>query len=248
MKPLIKFSSILLLLFLSLSICYCQNITQLPINAHFRGSKESMSKLSRNSKSTYKLPPIDKVFYILSDTFSGIECHGDRFPNLPFDSLFNLETYNYRLPSINKYVSFIICDTSFSIYSNKNPTLYCRNFTYNVSAHLVLYDSLDKSARILPLLYWKSFGEYKRRTFDIDENFDIHLKDYTMADDYETFNSEEIPAFISKYDIKIHSKGEIEVKSPEAFEYDYYTKKIIKRMPSITRIYMPNGEIITKYK
>ncbi|MDP1728443.1 MAG: hypothetical protein Q8M15_16785 [Bacteroidota bacterium] len=223
-------------------------ITQLPIIAHFGYGDYEMSNLVRKSSKVYRLPPIHKVLYIHTDTSKGYECHSLRLePTLSFDSLFNFKTYRYKLPNIYRYQSYLVCDTLFSVYNKRNKDIHtrCHAFVFKIYCYLLLYDSLDKSAKVIALQYMDYPGE-RRRIFDIDKNFKIHLYDYTISSD-DTVGVE-IPALIPKYDVKILPKGEIEVKSPLCKIYDYYSKKVESQIPPTTTRYLLNGKIIKTYE
>jgi hypothetical protein len=162
-----------------------------------------MQKLVEKSARVYRLPTIKKINYYITDSSAGVICPS--LPNLPFDSIFNFKVYRYILPNISKYESYVICDTTFLDY--RVTFGECSEHLMRIHGYLLLYDTLIKEAKVIALYYLDNPGG-RRRTFDIDKNYVIHLQDYGFS--FEKDEPEEIPTF--SYTIKVLPNGNIEIK------------------------------------
>lgn len=205
-------------------------ITKLPFIAHF--DSENMKDLVRNKRETYKLPLIKDIFYINPDSSQTLSC----YDKVEIDSVFNFFRFRYRFPDIGQNNVYLVCDTTFIDYKlNKDLQFLCKNHIYYTHAYLVLFDTITSHANVI-LLFSKSYDF--RRTFDIDENYNIHLLDHELStqDEY----AEEIPT--SKYDILIKNNGDIELTTPQRGWVDEYSKKLTVIAPSYCKVISNEGK------
>jgi len=183
-------------------------ITHLPLLAHFGYS--NMSTLVREKSKLYKLPLIKKIHYVHTDSSRGTVCHSlePKDADMPIDSIFSFKTYRYRLPNIYNYESYLVCDTLPTVYNKtKEYFIRCHAFMFASFGYLILYDTLSGNAKVIALQYWNS-PSGRRRTFDIDKNYEIHLCDYFISED-----PDEGGEYLElTYTIIILPKGEIKVK------------------------------------
>ena len=218
-------------------------ITQLPLMAHFGYDDREMSTLVRKSKNLYKLPPIKKLSYIFTDTSLTPLCKSLRSEdaNFPIDSIFNFRSYRYKLPNISIYESYLICDTTFNNYRFKHEK--CYEYMFRTNGYLILYNRQNNEAKVISVLYMDYPGG-KRRTFDIDKEYNIHLHDYAIAVDGD---SDSVEAPLINYTISVLPKGEIKVHAHEFVMRNDLGTILLKR-PALTTLFLTNGQVRRIYK
>lgn len=182
-------------------------ITKLPLNAHY--SYNDMTKFIKNSAKVYRLPYINKINLILTDSTYGL-CG----KNIGVDtSVFKFKKYRYKLPDINGYESYIVCDTTFQNYGVGNVfKKRCYGNYILIHGYLILYNTLNREAHVI-LIYYQDYPRNRRGTFDIDSNYNLHLLGYNYFefDEDEIQDKDEQPP-VTFYTVKIASKnGVIEV-------------------------------------
>ena len=222
-------------------------ITQLPLMAHFGYDDREMSTLVRKSKNLYRLPQIEKLKYIFTDVFMDTSltslCISNQrnVRNFPIDSIFNFRSYRYKLPNISIYESYLVCDTTFKNYRFKQ--MPCFNYMFRINGYLILYNRQNNEAKVISVLYM-DYPHGKRRTFDIDKEYNIHLHDYAIAVDGD---SDSVEAPLINYTISILPTGEIEVNAPE-FIVNNALGGIDWKISASTTFFLTNGKVRRIYK
>ena len=206
--------------------------TALPLAAHY--DADHMSEFVRKVPIAYKLPMLEKVNYIVTDSSYLPTCDD----GASVSAAFNFKRYRYKLPAIAHYQVYVVCDTSFADYKrDKTLQQLCMAHLYSIHAYLLLYDSVSRQANAINILNVRMGMHIARRTFDIDKNYTIHIQDYGLSS--ETEDAEEIPTL--RQLITLASNGDIAIETPARISKDEFTGKTIDRKPARRTIFSPTG-------
>ncbi|MBT1690863.1 hypothetical protein [Dawidia soli] len=208
--------------------------TTLPLTAHY--DADHMYELVRRASIAYKLPTLEKVNYIVTDSSYLPTCDDGASVSV----VFNFKSYRYKLPVIANYQVYVVCDTTLSDYKrDKTLQQLCMAHVFYTHAYLLLYDSVSKQANAINIFNVRMGMHIARRTFDIDKNYNIHIQDYGLSS--ETEDAEEIPTL--RQLIRLASNGDIVIETPAQVSEDEFTGKTISRKPARRTIFSPTGSL-----
>ncbi len=238
------------------------DLTKLPINTHELFMSNRMDDFTYMSHDLYYLPPATKMSYIPIYGYyrkrMSKECLSfDKMSNIEIDSLYDFTTYRYILPVIFNYKAYIVSNHG-SYYRDEmlDNLISCHAFVHPTSAYLLLYDTISNTLNFIELFCWSSSQGFAGRTFDIDENFVITLKDYRLDVDYDIEDENGNPfaeyRVINTFKVYILNNGSIKVDYPKMYGFKYEDIEtawgVRDSIDSMTIIYQINGEIDTLSK
>ena len=227
-------------------------ITNLPFVTHFNEVYDF------NNLERYALPPVLKTNFIFTDPNRGNLC----FPreNIIVDSIFRFTFYNYQLPDISIYNVYLVLNAGTDVYRFKQIDDYCSNFShYGNNGFILLYNHQTLTLNIIDAFYHEYGGDESRyRTFHIDENYKIHLQNYSLGINFYVYDEskkildsgwmeigDKLPTF--RCSVEILSEGELKVEYPQRFDHK---KRNEKGYPAFVKpttiIYSPEGEVISE--
>ena len=230
-------------------------ITNLPFVTHFNEVADFVN-LER-----YALPPVLKTNFIFTDPDRGNLCYPRE--NIIVDSIFRFTFYNYQLPDISIYNVYLVLKSGTDVYRFKQIDDYCSNFSHRGNnGYILLYNHQTSTLNIIDAFYYEPGGdESLYRTFHIDENYKIHLQNYSLGIQFQVYDESgelfinggnpwmeighKLPTF--RCSVEILSEGELKVEYPQRFDY---RKRNEKGYPAFikptTIIFSHEGEVISE--
>lgn len=159
----------------------------------------------------YKLPKINNIQYLKLDGPNRYQCENGQ----PIDSIIKLTKYRYRLPNINKYESYYMCNSHFDKKWDFNSEFInnCGEFVYQEYGYLILYEPRTTFAIVIDIYHVNYIDAVNDRKFYIDKNYTINLIDTGFTDGDEASNGEQTISTTpgKKRTITILNNGEISI-------------------------------------
>jgi len=131
---------------------------------------------NRSLMPTYKLPPIDKVKYLIIDKENEISpCSNTKSEKI--GDWFKIRKYRYRLPDKGKFQVYYMPsdENAYDDFKSSLPEECCGAFLCNTYGYLILYDTLKREARLLSIFHSCLGDAVNSRRFYIDKNYNIFL-------------------------------------------------------------------------
>lgn len=211
------------------------NLTRLPINTHELFMSYRMREFIDQSPEIYRLPSINKLFFVpiygyYRNRVKEFCVSSNKLNKIKIDSILNFTSYRYKLPNIYNYKAFISCNSGWSDYRiEKFNIASCKPFLLKDAAYLLLYDTNSSNVNVIELFGSSNDYGFSGRTFDIDKNFVITIKDYQLFRDYNRYEDDgETPFSEYKitniYKVYILDNGSIKVDFPKMYGFKYDDK------------------------
>lgn len=226
-------------------------LISLPIKEKYDYS-EMFYFLREDEPKWYKLPQIKKINYIdvkrENDTICCIDRNNKSY--IPVRDIFELKGYRFRLPDTSIYQVYMACGKYM-----ENKMVYKKEFmrpsccgakVNNMSfGYLILFNEQTQEANIIDIFNgWSNFDGGDNRTFSIDKNYRISVKEsylvYLNEFDENGFEKTE-DRKVNLSVVRILKSGNIEINYPKRIDFTNEGEEIIINPRTI--IYGSDGKV-----
>lgn len=171
-----------------------------------------------NNSKFYYLPKVKSSKYIFVNPGTDITICNH---NIPIDSLFILNRFNYRLPDIGNFEVYLLKNRieGIALDYTKAFRRYCESILiFNSYGYLIFYNKISHEANFILVSYHFYNDALCSRQFYIDKDFHIYIMDRMYSEGEDGADME----VTGQYEIRLTDHDKVEILNRADLDLKYF--------------------------